>query len=124
MQSKQVTMIRGLVRAAELLEERDRATRQTPTPGEIWDYSARVGLSIAREYGWNKGQVGALPSAFIDGTFGKELEALINRHCLENGSGTPDFLLAEYLVRCLKNWNETVAARDKWHGLPAPRPEP
>lgn len=46
-----------------------------------------------------------------------ELEALINKHSVENESDTPDFILAKYLGRCLDNWNETVAARDKWWGF-------
>jgi hypothetical protein len=33
--------------------------------------------------------------------FRDELEELINRHSMENGSNTPDFVLAEYLVKCL-----------------------
>ena len=46
-----------------------------------------------------------------------ELEALINKHSVENESDTPDFILAKYLGRCLDNWNETVTARDKWWGF-------
>ncbi len=48
--------------------------------------------------------------------FEKEIEALINRFSLENGSNTPDFLLAEYLRRCLANWNITTRAREAWYG--------
>ena len=47
---------------------------------------------------------------FID-----ELRKLINRYSMENGSGTPDFILASYLAGCLDNWNETVAFREKWY---------
>lgn len=46
--------------------------------------------------------------------FIKELEALINKHCVENESDTPDFILAKYIGRCLDTWNETVVERDKW----------
>lgn len=48
--------------------------------------------------------------------FQKDLEALINKHSMEHGSGTPDFILAEYLCRCLKNFNETVYSRQTWWG--------
>ena len=44
--------------------------------------------------------------------FEKELRELINRHFLENGSDTPDFILASYLGACLENYNLTVCARD------------
>ena len=36
--------------------------------------------------------------------FRKELEDLINRFSKENGSNTPDFILAEYLEGCLSNF--------------------
>jgi len=49
-------------------------------------------------------------------TFEKELQQLINRHSKENGSDTPDFMLAEYLNGCLENFNRTVKAREKWYG--------
>lgn len=49
-------------------------------------------------------------------TFERELESLINRFSQENGSNTPDFLLAQYMVGCLKLWNEIVTAREKWYG--------
>lgn len=46
--------------------------------------------------------------------FEKELNSLINRHCMENESDTPDFLLAKYLIGCLDLYGKTVKARDKW----------
>lgn len=49
-------------------------------------------------------------------TFRDELEQLINKHSLENKSDTSDFLLADYLISCLAAFNETVRARETWHG--------
>jgi hypothetical protein len=49
-------------------------------------------------------------------TFASELESLINRYSQENGSNTPDFILAEYLQGCLEAFNKTVEAREKWYG--------
>ncbi len=49
--------------------------------------------------------------------FKRELESLINRYSIENGSNTPDFLLAEYLITCLAAFEATSIAREKWHGL-------
>jgi hypothetical protein len=49
-------------------------------------------------------------------TFKKELEELINRYSMENGSNTPDFLLADYLIAALDNYNEITTRRDKWYG--------
>lgn len=47
--------------------------------------------------------------------FEKELEMLINKHSKENESDTPDFILAQYLKRCLANYAEAIKARDKWY---------
>jgi len=49
--------------------------------------------------------------------FQKELRSLINRCSLENGSDTPDFLLAEYLRDCLDAYEKLSRARDAWFGF-------
>jgi hypothetical protein len=46
----------------------------------------------------------------------QELEHAINRHSAENGSNTPDWILADYLLECLKTFDRCVNAREKWHG--------
>ncbi len=51
----------------------------------------------------------------------KEIEWAINRHSAENGSNTPDWLLAEYLIECLNTFDRFVTAREKWYGR-GPRP--
>lgn len=48
--------------------------------------------------------------------FEEELCSLINRFSKENGSNTPDWILADYLTRCLDNFNLTSRAREKWYG--------
>lgn len=48
--------------------------------------------------------------------FTTELRELINKHSKENGSDTPDWLLAIYLQDCLDVWNRTIVAREKWYG--------
>lgn len=45
-----------------------------------------------------------------------EFRSTINRHSLENDSNTPDWMLADYLIACLDAWNDTTAARERWHG--------
>ena len=44
-----------------------------------------------------------------------KIEEAINLHSLEQYSDTPDFILAQYLRRCLDNFNETMQTRDKWY---------
>ena len=46
----------------------------------------------------------------------EELRQLINRNSLENLSGTPDFILARYLLDCLNAFNTAVNEREKWYG--------
>lgn len=48
--------------------------------------------------------------------FVKELRALLNRQSMENGCNTPDFILAEYLDRCLMAFGLAVNARETWYG--------
>lgn len=48
--------------------------------------------------------------------FREELEMMINKFSKENGSDTPDFILAEYLVGCLTVFDKTTTQREKWYG--------
>ena len=48
--------------------------------------------------------------------FRKELESLINHNSKENGSDTPDFILAEYLNDCLIAFDKATKSRTKWYG--------
>lgn len=45
----------------------------------------------------------------------KGIEDAINRVSAEQGSNTPDFILAEYLVDCLQAFDCAVQAREKWY---------
>ena len=47
--------------------------------------------------------------------FRKELSDVINRHSKENGSNTPDFILGEYLERCLFAFDEAIRDREQWY---------
>jgi hypothetical protein len=49
-------------------------------------------------------------------TFEGELSSLINKYSKENGSNTPDFILAQYLNECLESFNKASRAREKWFG--------
>ena len=65
---------------------------------------------------------GTDPEAFFkarENQFRASLEHLINSHSRENGSDTPDFILAEYLHDCLDTWDRAVKRREKWYGRSA-----
>ena len=44
------------------------------------------------------------------------IEHAINCASAENGSDTPDFILAEYLIGCLAAYDRALVAREKWYG--------
>lgn len=51
-----------------------------------------------------------------------ELTALLNRYSAENGSDTPNFILANYLLGCLTSFNEATNRRERWFGRDATNP--
>lgn len=55
-------------------------------------------------------------------TITNELSSLLNSYCAENVSGTPDFILAKYMIECLKSFNEAVSHRAQWRGEPVELP--
>ena len=55
--------------------------------------------------------------------FESDLRAIINAHSKENGSDTPDFMLANYLVQCLDTFNTVVRAREAWYKRNEDEPE-
>ena len=48
--------------------------------------------------------------------FRKKLEQALNSISAENGSNTPDFILAEYLEGCLDAFDQAVHQREQWYG--------
>lgn len=57
-------------------------------------------------------------------TFEKRLKDLINEESMENGSNTPDFILAKYISNCLEAFNRAVNARTNWYGDDTEKCEP
>lgn len=51
------------------------------------------------------------------GSFRYDLEQLINTHSMENGSNTPDFVLANYIVGCIQAFDAAVQQRDNFYGV-------
>lgn len=57
-------------------------------------------------------------------TLERDLASALNRHSQENGSSTPDFILAQYLLGCLAAWNTGVQQRETWYGRDGRPPRP
>ena len=49
-------------------------------------------------------------------TLREDLAGLLNKHSAENGSNTPDFILASFLMTCLTAFDLASKAREKWYG--------
>ena len=47
--------------------------------------------------------------------FQKELEALINKHSIENECDMPDFILAEMIVNIVKAVGQPIKKNLDWH---------
>ena len=60
--------------------------------------------------------LGDRPTAMQMSNFRKQLEEIINCNCMENGSDTPDFILAEYMHDCLLAWDRATKRREEWYG--------
>lgn len=48
--------------------------------------------------------------------FARELTALINKHSIEKFSNTPDWVLSEYIMGCLRVFSDTTKLREAWYG--------
>jgi hypothetical protein len=57
-------------------------------------------------------------------TFTHELKLLVAKYKLETGSDTPDYVLAKYLVNCLKAFDGATTARDDWYATHEEPPTP
>ena len=56
--------------------------------------------------------------------FRQELEQLLGRYSKENGSDTPDFILANFLANVLMELDGAVNARARWYAKASPAPQP
>jgi hypothetical protein len=52
-------------------------------------------------------------------TLTDDLAKLLNKHCAENASNTPDYILAQYMMSCLSAFNTAVQQRETWYGRDA-----
>lgn len=66
------------------------------------------------------------PRTSVPDDLAHALASALNRFSAENGSNTPDFILAEFLLTCLAAWNQASRAREAWFGqalsIGAPQP--
>lgn len=51
----------------------------------------------------------------IDEKFKKELTSLLNRYGYDTTCETPDYILADYIGKCLENYCATIQLNIAWH---------
>lgn len=47
--------------------------------------------------------------------FKKELTSLLNKYSWDKACETPDYILADYVERCLNNYCSTIGINMAWH---------
>ena len=52
----------------------------------------------------------------VEITFFDELVSILNIYGIDNDCDTPDYILADHIVRQLEAYKTTVMTRDKWAG--------
>jgi hypothetical protein len=57
-------------------------------------------------------------------TFVKELTILLNKYSRDNDANTPDYIMSEYLTKCLIAFTQAVRDRDEWFKPIARKPNP
>lgn len=87
--------------------------------GFVWNHAMTEAAEIARNYtlpgqgpATQQGKEHTQPMNDLR----SEIQTTLNRHSAENGSNTPDFMLADYLLACLEAFDRTVRARESWYG--------
>ncbi len=48
--------------------------------------------------------------------FDIDLRNLLNKHSADTKAATPDYILAQYIQRCLDNFNHVIHDREEWFG--------
>ena len=48
--------------------------------------------------------------------FERDLTKIINKHSIESGSGTPDFVIAHFLMACLHAFERSLELRSNFFG--------
>lgn len=58
------------------------------------------------------------PVSLVDKSgFSVELQQLLNKYGAEQGSNTPDFILAQFLLASIAAFHAGVGRRDQWYGV-------
>jgi hypothetical protein len=87
------------------------------TPG-VWAHSIRASAIETKTYADGTRTTGPAPLPDMS-PFASDLASAINRASKENGSNTPDFILAEFLADCLTAFDKAQRRRRAWYEDPS-----
>lgn len=107
------------VTAEDILRHEVERLHPTPTPTDRLHSAAlrAVGTTdIDEAIAWLEVFAEDREKVKPEPTLALDLAAVLNRYSAENGSDTPDHVLADYLLGCLAAFDAAVGAREKWYG--------
>jgi hypothetical protein len=108
---EEVAAVRAAIRAAgETMREWDEATRVSP------EKMRKPMRPPPQRYPSHDLNFTGPPKPPLR-PFSDVLREAINGQSMENGSNTPDFILADFLHSVLNNLDAAIAQRDKWYGV-------
>ncbi|HEY1177162.1 MAG TPA: hypothetical protein VGF17_13480 [Phytomonospora sp.] len=102
----------------ELAEPEEIVGEVQDAVGKLHAQVATAGLDLAIDSRPAR-PIAALQQQFVPAkaeNFRRELASLLNRHSAENGSNTPDFVLADFLGSVLTMFDAAVCARANFYG--------
>ena len=82
-------------------------------PKNLRNYSKQEGLNTTKNQNLTQG---VKMLAGDEREFKKKLTGLVNECSLENHSNTPDWVIAEYLTKCLMIFDSAIIDRKNWFG--------
>ena len=106
----------SIAAAARLVEDKLEKSADTDRLGELLKNASDRLLEIGSDLPEQAPPPPGVPDAGTDARFVKSIKNAINANSKENGSDTPDFILANYMADCLRAFDKCSRAREKWYG--------
>ena len=120
-----VDPVEAIAEYEEAIAEYEEATRSPRAPKSAFECLCATdpdGCPIHRHYPAEVHSDDVMLSAVVSEEVtpltpvAEEIRVVLNRYSAEAPSGTPDYILANYLIDCLKAFNEAVSLRAVWRG--------
>lgn len=97
----------------------DKLAQAIISPGPM-EYRQRMiqvlGLAASAVEAFDRKNRSVVQTSERTSDFESDLKILINCYSKENGSDTPDLILARFICRCLEAYDYAVQQREQWYG--------